>query len=375
MRLAFIDNIRWVMIILVLSMHSADTYSPFGNWYYVEHPVVGLPTVLFFGFYQSFLQAFFMALLFFIAGYFTPGALDRKGPGRFLRDRFVRLGLPTLLYMLVVGPLTEYYVSKTWRTPDSFVKAWWGHIVDGEVFSMTGPMWFCAALLIFCAVYAALRLLSPPAVAKASHAVALNDRNVLLLVAAVALATFLVKAVLPAGTSFFNMHLADFPSYIILFTAGIFAYRDDWLTRLSYAFGLRWGVTALGAGCLLWPILIVSGGALRESYAPFDTGWHWQNLGMCLWAALICVGVSLGLIALFREKVNVQGRIARLLSANAFAVYLFHPPILIALALALSPLAAPAVAKFLLLTAAGVLACFAAAEYVFRRIPLLNRIL
>ena len=33
MRLAFIDNIRWLMIILVLSMHSADTYSPFGNWY------------------------------------------------------------------------------------------------------------------------------------------------------------------------------------------------------------------------------------------------------------------------------------------------------------------------------------------------------
>ena len=375
MRLAFIDNIRWVMIILVLSMHSADTYSPFGNWYYVEHPALGPASVLFFGLYQSLLQGFFMALLFFIAGYFTPGALDRKGPGRFLWDRFVRLGVPTLLYMLVIGPLTEYFVSRTWRTPDSFVKAWWGHIVDGEVFGMTGPMWFCAALLIFCAVYAALRSVSLPAAARPSPAVALNDRNVLLLVAGVALATFLGKVVLPAGASFYNMHLADFPSYIILFSAGIFAYRDDWLTRLSYGFGLRWGVTALVAGCVLWPILIVSGGALRGSFASFDSGWHWQNLGMCLWAALICVGVSLGLIALFREKLNVQRRIARLMSANAFAVYLFHPPILIMLALALSPLAAPAVVKFLLLTAVGLLANFTAAEYVFRRIPLLNRIL
>jgi hypothetical protein len=56
-------------------------------------------------------------------------------------------------------------------------------------------------------------------------------------------------------------------------------------------------------------------------------------------------------------------------------VYLFHPPILIVLALALSPLAAPAVAKFLLLTGLAVIVNFIAAEYLFRRIPLLNRIL
>jgi glucan biosynthesis protein C len=375
MRLAYIDNIRWVMIILVLSMHSADSYSPFGNWYYTEHPPVGLPTVLFFGFYQSFLQGFFMALLFFIAGYFTPGSCDRKGPARFLWDRFVRLGLPTLLYMLLIGPLTEYYVSRTWRTSDPFAKAWWDHIVDGEVFGMTGPMWFCAALLVFCAVYAALQSLPARAGARPAGAVALTDRNVVLLIACIGLATFIVKAVLPPGASFYNVHLADFPSYIIMFTAGVFACRQDWLARLPHEFALRWGAAALVVGCLLWPALIGLGGALRGSAAAYDSGWHWQNVVMCIWAALICVGVSLGLIALFREKLNVQGRLARLMSANAFAVYLFHPPILIALALALSQLAAPAVAKFLLLTALGVIVNFVAAEYLFRRIPLLRRIL
>jgi hypothetical protein len=47
----------------------------------------------------------------------------------------------------------------------------------------------------------------------------------------------------------------------------------------------------------------------------------------------------------------------------------------VALTLALSQLAAPAVAKFLLLTALGIIANFVAAEYLFRRIPLLRRIL
>ena len=151
-RLLFIDNIRWSMIILVLSMHATDTYSPFGNWYYVDRQATSLSTKLFFGVYQSFLQAFFMAVLFFVAGYFSAAAYDRKGFAPFVRDRFFRLGLPTLLYMLVIGPLTQYFLSRTWGT-GGFGHQWLLHLRDGEWLSETGPMWFCAALLIFSIVW------------------------------------------------------------------------------------------------------------------------------------------------------------------------------------------------------------------------------
>ena len=35
-RLDFVDNLRWVMIILVVSMHAAVTYSHVGSWYYIS---------------------------------------------------------------------------------------------------------------------------------------------------------------------------------------------------------------------------------------------------------------------------------------------------------------------------------------------------
>ena len=54
-RLAFIDNIRWTMILLVLSMHAADTYSPFGSWYYTDRGEMSFGTVVTFGLYQTFL--------------------------------------------------------------------------------------------------------------------------------------------------------------------------------------------------------------------------------------------------------------------------------------------------------------------------------
>src|SRR5947209_6082480 len=77
-RLLFIDNLRWTMIVLVITMHAAVTYSNLGRWYYNEKAQLDQGTFLFFATYQSWLQAFFMGLLFFIAGYFVPAKFDRK---------------------------------------------------------------------------------------------------------------------------------------------------------------------------------------------------------------------------------------------------------------------------------------------------------
>ena len=51
---------------------------------------------------------FVMALFFLVAGLLAPGSLDRKGPGRFARDRLVRLGIPLAAFTLVLWPLMAY---------------------------------------------------------------------------------------------------------------------------------------------------------------------------------------------------------------------------------------------------------------------------
>jgi len=102
-RMLFIDNLRWTMIILVISMHAADTYSPLGNWYFEDRRPLSAAALLTFATWQMYLQSFFMGLLFFIAGYFAPASLDRKGRLQFVRERAFRLGLPVLFYMFVLG--------------------------------------------------------------------------------------------------------------------------------------------------------------------------------------------------------------------------------------------------------------------------------
>lgn len=78
-RLYFIDNLRWLMILFVVIMHANVTYSMLGSWYYVEEAKLDLFQTIYFSIYGTFTQAYFMGLLFFIAGYFVPSSFDRKG--------------------------------------------------------------------------------------------------------------------------------------------------------------------------------------------------------------------------------------------------------------------------------------------------------
>src|SRR5258708_40214024 len=103
-RLPWIDHLRTLVILLVVNMHASVTYSHVGDWYVKsgQEPTVNakIPFIL----WQALLQSFFMGLLFFVSGYFAYGSLSRRGPGGFTRERLFRLGLPVLLYMLVIHP-------------------------------------------------------------------------------------------------------------------------------------------------------------------------------------------------------------------------------------------------------------------------------
>jgi len=358
------------MIILVISMHAADTYSPLGNWYFVDRTPLSRAALLALAAWQMYLQAFFMGLLFFIAGFFAPPSLDRKGAAKFVRDRLVRLGLPVLFYMFVLGPVTEYFVAHSWTStrPTSFANEWIKHIRNGEFLQENGPLWFCLALLIFSLAYAALRTPQhrstefPPPGNGALIGFAL-------LMGAL---TFLVRLAKPP--TFLNMHLQDFPQYILLFVAGILAARGRWLQKLPFAAGIAWLATALTAGFAAWFAIMVGGGAFDGNRRAYS-GWHWQRAAFDGWEAFTCVAISLGLLVLFREKFPHQGRLGKFMSDNAFSVYVFHPPIVITGARLLHGVLWHPLVKFAALTCFSVVVTYALSAAVFRRIPFLREIL
>lgn len=372
-RLLYIDNLRWTMIILVVSMHAADTYSPLGNWYYTDRRALSLPVLLTFAAWQMYLQSFFMGLLFFIAGYFVPPSYDRKGPWRFIRGRSFRLGLPVLFYMFVLGPVTEYYVAHSWTStqPTSFPNEWLKHILNGQFLQENGPLWFCLALLIFSLLYAGYRACRPKAATIARRPP--GARTLICFALIMAALSFAVR--LPRPAPFLNMHLQDFPQYALLFMGGAVAARQGWLGNLSYSSGLRWLAIVLPSGLTAWLAILLGGGLLQGKTDVFSGGWHWQSGALDVWESTTCVALCFGLLVIYRERFNSQGLAARFLSDNAFAVYVFHPPVIIGIARVMRSAAWHPLVQFAALTVAAAAATFALSAAVFRRIPLLKSIL
>ncbi len=375
-RLDFIDNLRWVMIVLVVSMHAAVTYSHIGSWYFMEPPEPDLLTKVFFATYQAFLQAFFMGLLFLVAGYFVPGALERKGFRKFALDRGVRLLIPAFLFMLFIQPVAVYWLLGTFadHSRPSLSKAYWPYLSSGRVLSGSGPMWFTLALFLFSIVYGLFRSCRPKAVRPDLGTDLPTHGQVIGLIIVMSVCTFLVRTVQPIGTNILNMQLCFFSQYILLFLVGVHAWRRDWLLRVPSQFGMRWFKLALIGGTLAWfafALAVVK----TKSEAQVSGGFTWQSAGLSIWESFFCVGVCLGLLVLFREKFNRRGRITRWLSDNCFAVYFFHTPVLIAVTLAVGGFGAPKPVKFLCASILGVTLTYLASSLVLRRIPILKRVL
>jgi len=376
-RLLFIDNLRWAIIVLVISMHAADTYSPLGNWYYVDRKPLSTASLLVFAAWQMYLQSFFMGLLFFIAGFFVPPSLDRKGPWQFVRDRAFRLGLPVLFYMFVLGPVTEYFCAHSWNStaPTSFVDEWVKHIRNGQFLQENGPLWFCLALMIFSMGYAAWRVLGPGLEPGIEGRQPPNIAAPLAFALVMAASTFVVRLILPFGYSLLNMHLGDFPQYILLFGAGVAASRGQWLEKLKLSSGVRWLATVLPVGFGAWLGILWAGGAFTGNARAYAGGWHWQAASINLWESFTSVAMCLGLLVIFRAAFDRQDPLAKFLSDNAFSVYVFHPPIVIMAARLLHACLWPPLLKFVMLTCLGLVISFALSAAVFRRIPLLRKIL
>jgi peptidoglycan/LPS O-acetylase OafA/YrhL len=376
-RLLYIDNLRWVMIMLVLSMHAAVTYSHLGSWYFMENTPVSQAETFTFATYQVFLQSFFMGFLFFIAGYFVPKAYDTKGALRFLRDRAYRLGLPLLFFVFLLQPLSIYCIflfdkQAPW---DSFGQLYGRYLHKGWWLGGTGPLWFCEALLIFCIVYALFRVLARKTNLIRSGNKLPSKKAIWGFIALIAGCSFLVRIPWPNGTSFYNLQFCYFSQYVFFFSAGILAYRGGWLNRIPSELGRYWGRIGLIGGIIIWIAGIALGGALKGHLAPYQGGWHWQSLLECFRDQLAGAGISIFLLSWFHRRCHRQGKFARFFSANAFAVYVFHTPVLITLSKIMIGLHWPLLLKFVLLTLLSILVTYVLSAIILRRIPLLKNIL
>lgn len=356
-RLAYLDNLRVALTVLVVAHHVALAYGNLGfwpNWQEPADPIQALPLDLF----MLLNQAYFMGMFFLLAGYLVPGSVDRRGPARFAVDRLRRLGIPLLAFLLLLRPL--YTLPRYVGMPGADRPPYWEYfLAETDI----GPIWFLGVLLALSLVYGVVRRfgsdpkLLPQASVRAWH--------VVVFAIGLGLISYAWRIVVPIGAVVLGIPSAAYlPQYVAFFIVGILGLRRGWFRTLPRRSG------GLGAALIAASFVPMAFGgyAALAIDAPAPPPESPAHLAFALWDQLFAVGMVLVLMTLFQRRVTAAGTFARFLAANAYAVYLVHAPLIVGFVALLAPFQPAPLVGFAVVLPSSVVASWMVAAGL-RRLP------
>lgn len=368
----YIDRLRSVMTALVVLHHTALTYGAIGSWFWRElNPSPALASQILILFCTT-NQAYFLGVFFFLGAYFTPSSLERKGYGRFIGDRFTRLGLPLLVFILVLAPFTMALAH--WGDGGSFwaeIAYIWRHVVLNP-----GPMWFVEALLLFSLAYCASRAVAGmPLSCSERKPHQIPSTFVLVLSAfATGIGALLIRQKFPVGEWIFpGFQLAYFATYVVLFASGLAAWRYDWLGQLAWP-NVR---TMIWISIAVWPLKplgVAVANALYRGKWNDTTTFSWPAVLYARWEPLVAWGFIAGWLLFARRWMNAPSPLWNWVTRRAYTVFIIHPPALVGVSLLLHGLPAPALLKFVVTGTLTIICGWLLADPLVR-LPGLRRIL
>ena len=335
-RLYYLDNLRVAVIILVIAHHVGQAYGPTGGWWPIQEESRSALLGPFFTVNRS----FFMSLFFMISGYFTVMSYRSKGGQAFLKDRALRLGLPALIFGLIMIPMKLFVFASEGETASIFP-------ID------VGHLWFLEHLLIFSAVYVLWQTLrgnrvrpeqgqgNPP-----GYLTVLSAALVLAVITGVVRIWYPIdKWVYLLG--FIRVAFADVPRDLGFFIIGLLAYDRRWFQKFPTRDGYIW----LGIGLVL-AVFWYAYDLVLWKFLPISS--IVIDIGYLIWEMLLCFGMCIGLTVLFREKFNSQGRIGKAMAQAQYGAYIFHVLFVLLFQFLVIGLPIAPFAKFVLVTLAAV---------------------
>lgn len=351
-RIAYVDQIRVFLTCLVVAHHAGQAYGPTGGVWVVDNVAKAAWLGNFFFVNASYM----MGLYFFISGYFLVFSIKRKSNAAFTKDRLKKLGIPLLFFTLLVFLPFNYYGTGGHGNVFLF-------LIDTYVNKpplATGHLWFVASLLVYSFIY--LLLFHRWFVQKAGNFGSLKVVHLVIYLLLLTIVSALVRLKYPIDawrTWLIPVEPAHLPQYFSLFIAGTMFNHATWLHQLTLKSGLAFFTLAI----ITYLVNVQLPEVVKE---------YWLMESFI--ESLLCVGISIGVLSLFRYYGNTMNYFVKTLSENVYGVYLFHLFIVIFLQQLMVHWFIGPNLKFFLVTLFGLILSFGLTA-LLRMSPLLRRII
>ncbi|MCP4350419.1 MAG: acyltransferase family protein [Desulfobacterales bacterium] len=380
-RMLFFDNLRYLMVLLVVILHAAISYSRIVPWWCVKDT----DSTVFFDLLLLYLDVFLMPVLFFIAGYFAIPSFQKKNALLFLKRKFIRLGWPLLLGVPLISPVYSYiyhYTRNDFSLHMSFWDYWIKFMKDAGNFRIgiltsvdqfnQSHLWFISLLLFFFAVFAFYadrkKIYENPVSSETCSA-----KSIL----TVLFAAGLLSAVLSFTADIIFSTSSNPDPWIVIGNILQFQPAKVFMCILCfimgvYAFYMKWfenkGIPGHPG---IWTVsCVVLGLALLAILKPLITNFSNGILFLFIFVkCFLCISLLAAFISFGMKYWNRPSRFNELLASNSYSIYIVHIVIVFIFQLVLTGWSGPVFIKFGIVSLSSVLISYGISQYAIKQYP------
>lgn len=296
MRRIWLDNLRWVIILLVVLHHLVCFFNSAGVPMNVNAP--GIPAL---DAIAYFCYPWFMPCMFLLAGISARYALEEQSTGRFLAARVRKLLIPFAAGVVLLGiPLVSFAFAVKGGSVGEMIAYFPSPAIALFFLALMGmgPQWFLLALFLVTLLLQPLRRLD-----RSGRFYDLCGRAGMPVLLGLWILFWAGSQVLNAT----NRYLL----YFVLFSAGYFLFAHDEVTQRLQRFHLP--LLGASGALLVWVLARWFGKSFAD--AAFVEDPVTTLFGWCM--TLAAVGCA-------RAWGDRENRLTRCISARGFALYQFH---------------------------------------------------
>lgn len=300
MRKHYIDNLRWLTLLLLVPYHTAMAWNYWGepNYIFFEGNRLISSIVVFF-------SPYFMPLLFVLAGISTRLALEKRTIGQYLAERVKKLLLPFLFGTIALMPIMSYigdrfnygYSGGFFRHYAVFFTKFTDLTGADGGFSL-GQFWFLLYLLVISAAcVGVLSLLKKIKPAKAAKSVPFW-------------AVILLGLPLPLLSDILSIGGKSLAEYTYLFLLGYFVFSDDKTIAKAEKYSPVLLPLGIAASVLNVYLFLWSGKdyGLINDIAKYLSEWL----------------MIIALIGIAKRCFNKSGKLSDYMKTRSFLLYIYH---------------------------------------------------
>ena len=330
-RLHALDGLRAVMMLLGLVLHSLDSYTVTdlgGAWPFKDAATSAIADNI-----TRFIHVFRMPVFFVLAGFFAALLYSRRGPLELVRNRWQRIGVPFVIFLLLIKPLvTSGFVFA------NAIKTGTGTAALEKVLSSSSDpafylpnstvhLWFIYYLLQFYLIALAVAWVAQrqPTLFRTVPTMfsALLSNSVLRLLLPAAITTL---CLLPmngslATSTAFTPNAAVLVTYLVFFGFGWLLYAER--HRLQSLCTSAWTKVLIAIALFEVVFLYIAVGGGETALGS------WANMLRSVTGGIVVWLVFYGSTGLFLRYLNQPSGLVRWIVDASYWVYLVHLPVTI----------------------------------------------